>query len=156
MKKIIFITFLLSFMLSCEKDDICVDGNTPHLIVRFFDTDDHSLVKAVTSLSIEVDSLGVFVPINVISTDSIVIPLRVDEDFTKIRLTKNTGEITAISDEFTLNYDRDEVFVSRSCGYKMNYLNVQESNVTTNWLNSLLINNQTILDEKEKHISIFH
>ena len=156
MNKIGLLLLFLLFFSSCEKDDICIDENTPHLIVRFYDTNDHSLIKAVTKLSIEVNSLGIFIPIDVVSSDSIAIPLQVDGNFTKIRLTKNTGETNTISDEFTLNYERNEVFVSRSCGYKINYLNIDEVDVTSNWMDSILINKQTIADEKEKHISIFH
>ena len=38
-KPVRFLLLLFLILLSCEKDDICVDGDTPHLIIRFYDKD---------------------------------------------------------------------------------------------------------------------
>ncbi|MCF6350007.1 MAG: DUF6452 family protein [Flavobacteriaceae bacterium] len=154
MKNILFFIIFSSF-ISCEKDDICIDPTTPKLIVVFYDNVNQLEKKEVPNLKIEIESLGVFVPINVTSNDSIRIPLRIDVDLTKIRLSKQETDQEEIVDVFTLNYLRSEIFVSRSCGFKTTYSEVSDTDLTTNWINSLTIN-QTIADETAKHISIFH
>lgn len=156
MKKTTVLILIIITFFSCERDDICIDATTPKLIVRFYDNTDIETLKSVESLKIEIDSLGTFVEINPIANDSIIIPLRIDEDFTKIRLSTTSNDVTKI-DDFTLNYTRKEVFVSRSCGFKTTFLEIPEvTNLTTNWVTSLTINNQNITDETAKHISIFH
>jgi hypothetical protein len=122
----------------------------------FYDNANQSEKKVVSNLKIAIDSLGTFIAINPIASDSITIPLRVDIDLTKIRLTKQETDEDEIIDDFTLNYLRDEVFVSRSCGFKTTYSETEIENLTSNWINSLTINNQIITDETAKHISIFH
>ena len=34
------------FISSCEKDDICVEGDTPLLVIEFYDAEDTSTLKA--------------------------------------------------------------------------------------------------------------
>ncbi len=154
-KKILLIILIITFF-SCERDDICIDPTTPKLIIVFYDNANQSEKKVVSNLKIAIDSLGTFIAINPIASDSITIPLRVDIDLTKIRLTKQETDEDEIIDDFTLNYLRDEVFVSRSCGFKTTYSETETENLTSNWISSLTINNQIITDETAKHISIFH
>lgn len=141
---------------SCEKDDICIDDTTPHLIVRFYNNDEDTDLKAVTKLSIAIDSLGIFIPFEPTSNDSIAIPLRVDEDFTKIRLTKFTGEPNENTADFILNYNSKQLFVSRSCGYKMNFENIDISNLNPSWIANFDIIKTNIENETQAHIHIFH
>jgi len=155
LKKTLLILIIITFF-SCERDDICIDPITPKLIIIFHDTANQSEKKEVPNLKVEVDSLGTFIEINSIANDSITIPLRVDVDFTKIRLSKQETDEDEITDEFTVNYLRNEIFVSRSCGFKTTYSELTKTNLTTAWISSLTINNQNVIDETAKHISIFH
>jgi hypothetical protein len=156
MKKIILFLLIIT-LISCERDDICIDPTTPKMIILFFDTVDTDQRKSVPNLKVEVESTNDFVEINQSITDSISIPLRVDVDFTKIRLTKNLGETSEKVDNFTISYNRNQVFVSRSCGFKTTYTDIPNPiDLTDQWIQNLTINNQNIIDETEKHISIFH
>ncbi len=155
MKKII-LSILIITLISCERDDICIDPTTPNLIVVFYDKTDQTERKDAPSLMIEVDSLGTFIPINRIALDSTTIPLRVDENITKIRLSKIETGTTELILDFTLEYQRDEVFVSRSCGFKTTYSETTEEITSDQWNATMTINNQNITDETTKHISIFH
>ncbi len=150
--------FLFFSFFSCERDDICIDPVTPKLIVLFKDKTDHTLSKEVNDLQVEIDSLGVFVPYGgVQTTDSIAIPLRVDVDETKYRFIQNYGDDTnELSDEFTVNYQRELEFVSRSCGYKTIFKDVSISNLSNNWIDEIEIKQQNILNEKEAHLNIYH
>lgn len=157
MKKTIVFIFIIITFFSCERDDICIDAITPRLIIVFYGDEEFTTRKSVPNLKIEIDSLGIFKEINFTNYDSISIPLRIDEDFTKIRLIKNFDLSTVQTEEFTLTYLRDEVFVSRSCGFKTTFLELPEDiEFDGNWIRSDTINTQNILNEKTKHISIFH
>jgi hypothetical protein len=154
--KLIAIIFIIA-LTSCERDDICTEAITPHLVVRFYDSANPTQTKNVSNLSIFVDSLGTDVLIGSVisSTDSIAIPLRIDEDLSKIKLSKNISG-TDLADDFKLNYSRSAVFVSRSCGFKTIYENLTVSDLTTNWIQNISVNKSIIDNETEAHISIFH
>ena len=150
MKKnyIIIFIFLFTF-LSCEKDDICVETTTPNLIIKFYDNDNQTVAKQITELTVWADSKD-SIYINK-SLDSIAIPLNLNENFTRYIIENNT-----IKDTIKFTYNRNDIFVSRSCGYKTIFENLQIESNTTNWIKSISINNSTIDNEKAAHIYIFH
>lgn len=161
MKKYLFVLLIMSFFSSCEKDDICIDETTPHLVIRFYDKTSTSTLKTVTNLKVEVEnSNDEFIQIgNTTSLDSIVLPLNVDLDLTNIRLTKNFSETSVgIENSFTLNYNRENVFVSRSCGYKTIYKNIIKSdeNLSVDWIQNINLLFTNIDNEDHAHINIFH
>ena len=155
--KITGILFIL-FLASCERDDICIDPVTPKLIVRFYDKDHPTELKKVTDLQVKIDSLDTFIPYGITSdTDSIAIPLRIDTDLTNYRFIKNYEDTTnEVSDDFTVNYERELEFVSRSCGYKTIFNNISISNLSNNWIDHISIKQQNILNEKEAHLYVYH
>ena len=142
---IIAIIILIS---SCEKDDICIDPVTPQLVIRFYDDVSPTEYKSRTSLYVWVEGMD-SIYVNV-STDSIALPLNPAEDFTTYLLSSDD-----IVDEITINYSREEVFVSRSCGFKYNFNDINLTDVTNNWILSTEITNQTVENETE-HIKILH
>jgi len=150
MKKnyVIIFVFLFTF-LSCEKDDICVETTTPNLIIKFYDNDDQTVVKQITGLTVWAEAKD-NIYVNK-SLDSISIPLNLNENFTKYIIESNT-----LKDTVKFIYNRNNIFVSRSCGYKIIFENLQIESNTTNWIKSISINNSTIDNEKAAHISIFH
>lgn len=158
MKKYVYLLAVFSFLFSCEKDDICIDETTPHLIIRFYDKIEVTKVLEVVNLKVEVvDSLDNIIQITSGSLDSITLPLNVDLNYTKIYLTKNATETSAgIEDSFILNYTKDEVYVSRSCGFKTIYDDASKSEVSTNWIENISIDSEKIDNEHQAHIKIFH
>ena len=97
MKKQLFllITIVGSTLISaCEKDDICVDGDTPLLVLRFYDAQDTASFKSVTSLRII--GVGQDNPVNTFadrsSTDSVAIPLRADQSSTQFFLILDSND----------------------------------------------------------------
>ncbi|WP_456464082.1 DUF6452 family protein [Lutibacter sp.] len=150
MKKNYIIIFIFLFIfLSCEKDDICVETTTPNLIIKFYDNDNQTVAKQITELTVWADSKD-SIYINK-SLDSIAIPLNLNENFTRYIIENNT-----IKDTIKFIYNRNDIFVSRSCGYKTIFENFQIESNTTNWIKSISINNSTIDNEKAAHIYIFH
>ena len=153
MKKL-FLLLLLMFagLVSCERDDICIDDITPHLIIRFYDATDTTLVKSVAQLSVKILEIEA----NYISNstaDSIALPLISSADFTKFVITNESN-----SDTITINYTPEAVFVGRSCGYKsiFNNLDLQVTDDGENWIQSFNIISQQIENETSAHVKIFH
>lgn len=167
MKKYLLIisllTLLLSIFWSCEKDEICLEETTPRLIIRFYDNEDPEEFKPVSNLNVQIEGIeGDYFESN-ISTDSIAIPIKVTDDITKFKLTINKDDGDDTNDDtdvFDLNYTREEIFVSRSCGYKTIFHDAEITLETDNdnWIKKIeTINNpQEITNQKSKHVKIFH
>jgi len=135
MKKIISFLLLFAFGLSsCEKDDIC-DANTPttpRLIISFYDINNSSVKKKVTRLKVIGDDQPQGIVFNesaleddenryLSSGDSIGIPLKTDEDTATFSFILNSGSTNASqtnTDKIKFNYTRQNVYVSRACGFK--------------------------------------
>jgi len=172
MKKTITTLIFLLLIISCEKDDICTTPNadTSHLVIRFYDYLNPDTPKEVTDLLI----VGVD---NTLSygaestRDSIAIPLRFLENNTSFRLIKDyaiddNGTPTDSSDDFAtgnedvivLNYDNEELFISKACGFKniFNNVNFGFNSDADNWILSSNVVNTKIENEDNAHIHIFH
>ncbi|QBA65627.1 hypothetical protein EQY75_07575 [Muriicola soli] len=160
-----FILFILIISVSCEKDDICVDGDTPLLVLRFYDAADTSLLKSVTDLRIT--GIGNGDPVNTFTdrstTDSVAIPLRVNFENTQFQLIINSddstdGTETGNIDTLQFNYINQEVFISRACGFIANFDGLEE-NLTAdddNWIDSIEIVDTLISSQLNAHVKIFH
>ena len=149
MKKLLIpILTIITLIISCQKDDICIDPVTPNLVIRFYDNDDATEYKSVVDLYVWAEGLDTIY--DGVNTDSIAIPLNPAQDFTIYHLSSGTTQ-----DDITIDYIRNEVFVSRSCGYKYNFEDLSLSGVTNNWILNTEITNQTVEDETE-HIKILH
>ncbi len=170
MKKHILLTLTVSIIFfsvlaSCEKDEICLEETTPRLIIRFYDASDPEDFKKVTNLKVNIEGIdGDYENESItILTDSIAIPIKVTEDITKIKLTlngKDADETNDNEDVFEIRYIREDVFVSRSCGYKTIFYDGVTSleDDSDNWIISLetIDTPQDILNQKSAHVKIFH
>lgn len=169
MKKLIpilCIASMLVYVSSCEKDDICVDGDTPLLVIGFFDIQDTTAAKDVPSLRVKEVILDTVV--NTItdrsSLDSIGVPLRSDASQTIFAFINNsaddadTGEETGNIDSLTISYSTREAFVSRACGFVMNYdgLTITLPESANNWIQDISIVQQTIENSNNIHVKIFY
>ena len=178
MKKIsVLILLLLLTTVSCEKDDICAEttATTPKLILRFYDITSQDETKSATGLRItgfdvNNDEVGIS-NLNVTTTDSINLPLRTDANSTKFTFHKdyaidNNGTPEDISDDIvlgnpdivTLNYTREDVFVSRACGFKTIFkdLTLSVEDDGDKWIINSEIINSTIEKNTSAHVKIFH
>ena len=151
MKKYFSITIILTLILilSCEKDDICLENTTPNLILKFYDINNDTIAKPVTSLTVwanELDTIYLNKPF-----DSIIIPLDFNLDKTNYKLVSNN-----IVDTIYFSYQRNDIFISRSCGYKTIFENLEIDSFTNNWIKGFNINNTIIDNDTTAHINIFH
>ncbi len=145
---------------SCERDDICIDDTTPNFVLRFYDTDDPTDFKTVNQLSVKSDATEIAGDSLVFtSLDSIGIPVNVTTNMTQYVVTINSNDITTLNrDTITINYMPQEIFVGRACGFKSVFNNVTYTitNDSDNWIKSFEIVTETIADETNAHIKIFH
>jgi len=150
MKKYLFLFVLtITFISGCEKDDFCIDEITPSLIIRFYDNDNMTSTLSVNELYVWPEGRDSII-VNQ-TTDSIAIPLDVNNGQTIYNFSMGT-----VQDQITIDYTVNEVFVSRSCGFKATFTDLGGTPGSTNWIQSLDIISTTIEDESAAHIQIFH
>ena len=158
MKKYILFFVLMAGLLSCERDDFCVQNPvTPNLVLRFYDKDDNSQTKIVERLSIiaqgKTDSLFTNQ-----TTDSIAIPLNSLDSETVFTLKMNNIDNTIANNQIatlTVKYDKEDVYVSRSCGFRVIYKDVNLTH--TGWIDNLSTSLITNIDNQAKaHVQVYH
>lgn len=145
------LTFLLLGMMfsACEQDDICLLDTTPSLIVVFKDKDNVENKKSVAQLTVWAkDKDSIFVNQSV---DSIAIPLDLNNDLTQFSFANSSS-----TDEYTFEYSRTDEFVSRSCGYKTLFSNLNVTEQSNNWISSYELQNTTVENELTTHIIFYH
>jgi len=155
----------LFFIPGCEKDDLCDEAarTTPRLIVNFFDFANPTTPKNVNSLEIigdgASDPLGTF---NGVS--QVELPLRTTDDFTRYSLRINSNnEAFDNTDYLQFNYTRDNIYVSRACGYKTVFdLDGTSAYMLTDaepadglWISHVFVNTLEIDNENETHVNIY-
>ncbi|MFQ3182770.1 MAG: hypothetical protein ACI9Z4_002384 [Polaribacter sp.] len=159
MKKITLL-LLLIVVFACEKDDFCIQNPvTSKLIIDFYDDTNRETLKNVTRFSIiaegEEDSLFVNKTYNNIS-----IPLNYLAAETVYILKRNDANGATINNEiatFSITYDTEEEFVSRSCGFKVIFKNIAFSSSTNSWITAFTPTTIRNLDDQNKaHVQIFH
>jgi len=163
----LFFGIITIFSMGCEPDDICAASTptTPNLIIRFYDILNQDSKKNVFNLKVQ--GLGNDNPLtdyNVVTTDSIVLPLKTNAATTQYSLHKEYSNVDGVidgnEDIITINYSTEQVYVSRACGYKTIFKNVTLTinNDGDNWIQSKesINDNQSVEDEKAAHFKLFH
>ncbi len=168
MKNILkFLLFLIIAVtqLGCESDEICLEDITPKLVIRFYNANIPSELKSVALLKVNIGGIDGEYSNETITnlTDSIAIPLQVIENKTRFILTlqgnSNQGTEDNI-DTLSVSYVQQDIFVSRSCGYKTVFNEAEASFVKDddNWIKGLEEKNDPleIIDENAAHVKIYH
>jgi len=172
MKKIIPILLIVSvlfYVSSCEKDDICVDGDTPLMVIGFFDFADTTLVKNVPSIrirNIDIDSILTNSSFSdrSESPDSLQVPLRSTTTTTMYQIISESADDeeteleTGNIDTLTISYELGEAFVSRACGFVTNYNNISVTLTegAENWIQDIKVVQPNVENTNTIHVKIFH
>lgn len=175
MKKFCVLAILIILTgVSCERDDICSENTptTPSLVIRFYNVDDQEQTKQVRLLTVNgIDSEGNLLDdiVSYASTDSIVLPLRFQNEgvitTTRFQLKKDSDFDTdtnpntfSNTDVIEVSYTPQFIYVSRACGYKSIFNNLQNTLIidSDNWIFGYNIINPTIENENTAHIILYH
>jgi hypothetical protein len=176
MKKILGILIVILFSFpSCEKDDICDDDTTPRIVIDFYDYYDTSELLEVTDLKVVGEGMDEGIVFDEDETDddqylsndsTISLPLDPNSDSTTYNFTINYGSSTTSStytDQITFYYTRENVYVSRACGYKTVYtldattpfVHTSVPSTSAEWMLYISVQTYDIIDEDETHVKIF-
>lgn len=163
-KSMLFLVLTIVFLSSCEQDEICVEPTTPRLIIRFYDAENPESRKSVPFLGVKVEGQESFYVDSGISNspDSIVVPLQVVNDFTKIELVRFANDENPDNNEsdfIDVNYQRQEEFVSESCGFRTIYIGVQfQEEPNNSWIQSIqpITDLENIENENRHHLKVYH
>ncbi|WP_339850309.1 DUF6452 family protein [uncultured Dokdonia sp.] len=167
MKKLLLILIIgASFgQSSCERDDICAETTptTPLLIIEFYDVNNPTLLKAPNNLTIStIVNEEVNEVLTLVNLESIEIPLRTNDELTTYSFSINTAEDDeeeANTDVLNFTYTVTDEFVNKACGFRVVYDDLQNTNDPLQdgaWIQNIDIENSTVNDQTEAHISIFH
>ena len=172
MKKILLLLLVFVFSFSsCEKDDIC-DANTvttPRLMISFYDITNSSVLKNVTNLKIIGEGMTngvVFKGSSLINGTTVSIPLKTDANTTTFRFILNYGNSNPAlvnEDIIKFDYSRENLFVSRACGFKtvftldpLNPFTHTDAAVPDQkWMQHIAVRKSNIVNENETHLEIF-
>jgi hypothetical protein len=148
----------------CEKDDICVDGDTPLLIIKFFDNENPENTKNVNRLRVlgfgREETVGTFTDRSTL--DSIAIPLRPGELETTFIIILDSEDEQEMEignpDTVRFDYTTREVFISRACGFVSQYESLESrlQEGTENWIQNIEVENTSVQNMEGAHVSIFH
>ncbi len=164
-KMLLCLLAILAVFPACEKDDICDEfaSTTPRLIISFYDISNPTVLKNVNSL--EVIGEGMTEPLGVFNAVSAIeLPLRTTQDFTKYSFRLNSADANFDNtDNIQFNYARNDVYVSRACGYKTLFtldgatpLTISDAATPDGiWIQNISVNQPDVNNEDETHINIY-
>jgi hypothetical protein len=178
MKRIITLIILITFASSsCEKDDIC-DANTPttpRLVIDFYNITNPSVKKNVTNLKVIGAGMKEGIVFNAgsagedkyLANDSrVLIPLKTNVNSTQFSFILNSGNLNPALidiDDITINYTKNDVYVSRACGYKTLFTLLPTNPIfqtavpinKAKWMRTISVEKTNINNENETHLKIF-
>ena len=130
------ILLLSLFIISCEKDDICIEGsdNTNRITIGFLDNETKNPIgiALINVKSIESDSIIH----EEFSGGSIKLPLKVNSNKTQF-IFDNKEAI----DTLTIYHQSIHQYLNISCGYKSNFLINTQTEITkkTGWIREITV-----------------
>ncbi len=138
---------------ACERDDLCLEKPLEGAVVRFH--------NAISGQPAAVDSVKVYFDGQIIvpatRTDSLALPLPPDRDTAQYVFEK-TGNPAGNPDTLRLLYVRKDTFISKACGFRMTFRQVQAQLVpdSDNWIQQITVTRPDITDDSLAHIRIYY
>jgi hypothetical protein len=163
LKKIVLLFLLIGVISACTKDDICTKETptTPFLVIKFKSKINPLLSENVTNLTVTTivnnDSIDIYKSQTI---DSILIPLNTLANTTEYLFTENnTSSNPGNTDKVIFTYQADNIYINRACAFKaifkelITQLEIVEGE---NWISEIEVNQSTVENEDETHVTIFH
>ena len=144
---------LTLFFLSCEKDDICIEGseNTNRITIGFLENESKnpkginlSFIKGVNNDSIISEAF---------SGAELKLPLMVNSNETKYILEQNE-----VRDTLIIFHQTNHLYLNRSCGFKSNFLIKSDTEIIkeSGWIREISIVQDSIYNEEKTNIFIHY
>ena len=143
---------LTLFFLSCEKDDICIEGseNTNRISIGFIDNESKNPTGITLSFikGINNDSI-----IESFSGNELKLPLMVNSNETKYILEQNK-----VKDTLIIFHQTNHLYLNRSCGFKSNFLIKSDTEIIkeSGWIREISIVQDSIYNEEKTNIFIHY
>src|SRR5699024_2899982 len=129
LRSFVLLFLVVTIYAACTADDICSEETqtTPKMIISFADHKVSGVAKPLNHLkirNIEYDTIVWDAPADIIS-----IPLSTEMD-------RSTYAFTIVKEEipytniYQFDYNREEIYVSIACGYKMRYTNLMSEDIS--------------------------
>lgn len=120
---ILGIIFSALFAVSCEEDDVCVGEGTPFLTVVFRNlATQENLTDSLLVVRLDANFENLDTIYNYQLLDSIKLPLGgLDESVSHFRIKRRR---TGALDTLTVNYSTKSAYVSKACGFRITYENL--------------------------------
>lgn len=149
---LIISVFTLLFIYSCVDDDVCDKTTTPRLTIAFVD----SLNKKLKKDTIFIDELNTDSTLSrhiFTKVDSVRIPLNALSHKTVLYLYNSLKTADSNKNIITITYQTSQEFVSKACGFKILYNNVNFA--PTRLINiKKITSNTTQIREESKNLYI--
>lgn len=152
--------------VGCEKDDICIAGDTPKMRISFFSASEETKEKAPSQLLIVGKDKTTPVPTLSPGSSSVtsgLIPLKPNASETEFYMVTNAsidseGVVSGNIDALILTYNTSPKFISKACGYIVNYENLIPvlTPDSDNWIKRIEVITPTISNETDLHVKIYH
>lgn len=164
MKKVWLLVISCLGLISCEKDDICVGGEsiTPNVVIELYD----KLESEVPKRAVKIAAIANGFNDTLFFTNSIKIelPLQINTNETgwKLRLYELTPTNDTIhkADELQFNYTPEALYVSKACGYKTifhDFTTIRIPNTTGNsWIQSIYRATNELTTNEHAHIHLYY
>lgn len=159
----------LALLTSCQRDDICPESTetTPQVRISFFDFEERDIPKPPSNLRVKLSGTDSIL-LNRVNVADIRIPLRTNRNVTEYDFILNaavldtTGvDTTGNPDKLIFAYARNEIYINRACSYKVNFIDLNvdlqpEQDASTFWIREINVAEETIENETNTHIFIYH
>ena len=153
MIKYLHFIILILFFLSCEKDDICIEGseNTNRVTIGFIDN------KTKNPIGINLDFVKGVNNDSILSEEfsgsELKLPLMVNSNETKYILEQNQ-----VRDTLIIFHQTEHLYLNRSCGFKSNFLIKSETKIIkeSGWIREISIVQDSIFNEENTNIFIHY
>ena len=143
----------LILILSCEKDDICIEGseNTNRITIGFLNNETKSPIgiNLINVKSIDNDSIIH----EQFSKDILNLPLKINSNKTQFLL---DNEVSI--DTLTIYHLSIHQYLNRSCGFKSNFIINSQTEIRkqTGWIREISIIKDSIFNEEQTNIFIHY
>ncbi|HUH26290.1 MAG TPA: DUF6452 family protein [Flavobacterium sp.] len=167
MRKIWFLSLATIVFSSCEKDDICEGGEskTPNVIINMYDSFEPELLKPAAKISLIADGFKDTLVFK--NRSKIEIPLQINTQETTWSIILHEYSPGAVNDtiikkdKLRFLYNTEEFYVSKACGYKVNFLDfgaslVPSQDPTNSWIQSISKLTNEITNENNAHIYLYY